>query len=77
MATKRKASPIAKTGARLTKEQKRLSEPTTPPVPHWAKWGPYVAERAWGTVREDYSPDGSAWGVQWRRAVVARCRRRR
>jgi hypothetical protein len=27
----------------------------------WATWGPYVAERAWGTVREDYSPDGTAW----------------
>ena len=28
---------------------------------HWRRWGPYLAERAWGTVREDYSPDGSAW----------------
>ncbi|MEO6323495.1 MAG: glucosidase [Thermoanaerobaculia bacterium] len=28
---------------------------------NWKRWGPYVAERAWGTVREDYSPDGSAW----------------
>ena len=27
----------------------------------WRRWGPYVAERAWGTVREDYSPDGDAW----------------
>ncbi len=27
----------------------------------WRKWGPYLSERAWGTVREDYSPDGSAW----------------
>ncbi len=27
----------------------------------WRKWGPYLAERAWGTVREDYSPDGEAW----------------
>ncbi|MDE2126466.1 MAG: glucosidase [Armatimonadetes bacterium] len=27
----------------------------------WRLWGPYLAERAWGTVREDYSPDGSAW----------------
>ncbi len=27
----------------------------------WKRWGPYVSERAWGTVREDYSPDGSAW----------------
>jgi hypothetical protein len=28
----------------------------------WRRWGPYVADRAWGTVREDYSPDGDAWG---------------
>jgi hypothetical protein len=27
----------------------------------WRLWGPYVAERQWGTVREDYSPDGDAW----------------
>jgi hypothetical protein len=27
----------------------------------WKKWGPYMTERQWGTVREDYSPDGSAW----------------
>ncbi len=27
----------------------------------WRAWGPYLAERAWGTVREDYSPDGDAW----------------
>ncbi|MCA1794737.1 MAG: hypothetical protein LC660_12890, partial [Desulfobacteraceae bacterium] len=28
---------------------------------NWKKWGPYVSERSWGTVREDYSPYGSAW----------------
>lgn len=28
---------------------------------NWKRWGPYLAERQWGTVREDYSPDGSAW----------------
>ena len=27
----------------------------------WRRWGPYLAERQWGTVREDYSPDGTAW----------------
>ena len=27
----------------------------------WKRWGPYVSERAWGTVREDYSPHGTAW----------------
>jgi hypothetical protein len=29
---------------------------------NWRQWGPYLSERAWGTVREDYSPDGNAWG---------------
>ncbi|QYK49605.1 MAG: glucosidase [Phycisphaeraceae bacterium] len=28
----------------------------------WKRWGPYLAERQWGTVREDYSPDGNVWG---------------
>ena len=27
----------------------------------WRRWGPYLSERAWGTVREDYSADGDAW----------------
>ena len=27
----------------------------------WRRWGPYLAERAWGTVREDYSADGTPW----------------
>ena len=45
-----------------SKEQERLREPYTTPVPPWRKWGPYVSERAWGTVREDYSADGNAWG---------------
>jgi mannosylglycerate hydrolase MGH1-like protein len=44
-----------------TKEHQRLAERTSSPVPPWRRWGPYVSERSWGTVREDYSPDGSAW----------------
>jgi hypothetical protein len=28
---------------------------------HWRRWGPYLSDRQWGTVREDYSPDGNAW----------------
>ena len=28
---------------------------------NWKHWGPYLSERAWGTVREDYSPQGTAW----------------
>jgi len=44
-----------------SKEHARLHEPTSSPVAPWRKWGPYVSERAWGTVREDYSPYGTAW----------------
>ncbi|HTG14433.1 MAG TPA: glucosidase, partial [Blastocatellia bacterium] len=43
-----------------TKEHERLSE-RAPGIPPWRRWGPYVSERAWGTVREDYSADGNAW----------------
>jgi hypothetical protein len=38
----------------------RLREARMPKTP-WKKWGPYLAERQWGTVREDYSHDGNAW----------------
>jgi len=38
-------------------EQKRLNEAREKGVP-WKKWGPYLSERQWGTVREDYSTDG-------------------
>jgi hypothetical protein len=41
-------------------EQKRLNEAREKGVP-WKKWGPYLSERQWGTVREDYSNDGNAW----------------
>lgn len=41
-------------------EQKRLNEQREAQVP-WKKWGPYLSERQWGTVREDYSDDGNAW----------------
>ena len=44
-----------------TNEYRRLNEPHTTPIAPWRRWGPYVSERAWGTVREDYSPDGAAW----------------
>ncbi len=37
---------------------------------HWKRWGPYLAERQWGTVREDYSPDGSAWELLPARACA-------
>ena len=41
-------------------EQKRLNEAREEGIP-WKKWGPYLSERQWGTVREDYSADGNAW----------------
>ena len=41
-------------------EQKRLDEAREQEVP-WKQWGPYLSERQWGTVREDYSEDGDAW----------------
>jgi hypothetical protein len=41
-------------------EQKRLNETRELGVP-WKKWGPYLSERQWGTVREDYSSNGDAW----------------
>src|SRR3954470_23269202 len=44
----------------MTHEEIRLEE-TRERRAHWQRWGPYLSERAWGTVREDYSPDGDAW----------------
>ncbi|MBD1392286.1 MGH1-like glycoside hydrolase domain-containing protein [Mucilaginibacter glaciei] len=41
--------------AKLGNEQERLTQTG------WKKWGPYVSDRQWGTVREDYSADGDAW----------------
>jgi hypothetical protein len=41
-------------------ENRRLEETRTQNVP-WRKWGPYLSERQWGTVREDYSENGDAW----------------
>jgi Mannosylglycerate hydrolase MGH1-like glycoside hydrolase domain len=41
-------------------EQKRLNEARETGIP-WKKWGPYLSERQWGTVREDYSENGDAW----------------
>src|ERR1043166_5419166 len=44
-----------------TVEHSRLAEPSTGLVAPWRKWGPYVCDRSWGTVREDYSEYGTAW----------------
>ncbi|HEU4501330.1 MAG TPA: glucosidase [Nitrospira sp.] len=58
MASRRQATPT--TGPSVTAEQQRLQEDARREQ-HWKRWGPYLSERAWGTVREDYSPFGTAW----------------
>src|SRR5215472_15872214 len=59
--TTARATANPQTESEMTAERRRLLE-----VPHgrapWRHWGPYLSERAWGTVREDYSKDGNAWG---------------
>ncbi len=44
----------------MNAEQQRLAAARKPETP-WKKWGPYLSERQWGTVREDYSENGNAW----------------
>lgn len=43
-----------------TQEEIRLQEALHHKA-HWRRWGPYLSDRQWGTVREDYSPNGTAW----------------
>jgi hypothetical protein len=52
---------ISSTSKPWSREHERLLEPYQGFVAPWRKWGPYVSERSWGSVREDYSPDGCAW----------------
>src|SRR6201989_2984732 len=51
--------PATPTNILETIEGQRLA---TPDAERWREWGPYLSERQWGTVREDYSPGGDAWG---------------
>src|SRR3954470_6055829 len=44
----------------MTAEETRLEEARARKK-HWKRWGPYLSERSWGTVREDYSEHGTAW----------------
>jgi hypothetical protein len=44
----------------MTNEERRLAEAHRPTTP-WKKWGPYLSERQWGTVREDYGDGGDTW----------------
>jgi Glycosyl hydrolase family 63 C-terminal domain len=52
--------PAGTSRPRQTAEAGRLEEDARREK-HWKRWGPYLSERAWGTVREDYSADGTAW----------------
>src|SRR5262245_42790250 len=54
------AARTAVTGASDVTAPRRLHEAREAGIP-WKKWGPYLSERQWGTVREDYSLDGNAW----------------
>ncbi len=57
-------------------EQQRMNDCTAKkPGAHWKRWGPYLSERSWGTVREDYSADGAAWDFlphDWARSKAYR-----
>ena len=48
------------TNIQETQERKRLEENLLK-TKYWKRWGPYLSDRQWGTVREDYSADGTAW----------------
>src|SRR6185503_7466882 len=52
-------SPVSDSGP-APAETRRLAEAQARAA-HWKRWGPYLAERQWGTVREDYSSHGTAW----------------
>jgi hypothetical protein len=52
--------PVARASLLATHEYRRLEEDEYEEIP-WRRWGPYLSERQWGTVREDYSADGDAW----------------
>jgi hypothetical protein len=58
MASRRQSAPASHPS--IQAEQQRLDEDAKRQS-HWNRWGPYLSERAWGTVREDYSPHGTAW----------------
>ena len=58
----------------MTPEHERLQQDQQRQV-YWKRWGPYLSERSWGTVREDYSPYGTAWDYlphDWTRSKAFR-----
>jgi hypothetical protein len=52
---------MAKKAHWLTAEHERLGAPDVGGIAPWRRWGPYVSDRSWATVREDYSANGDAW----------------
>jgi len=50
----------SRSSRKLSCEDERVAENESRLI-YWARWGPYLSERQWGTVREDYSPNGDAW----------------
>jgi hypothetical protein len=54
--------PFSEENSPVTQKEKRMQE-ATERTAHWKRWEPYLSERAWGTVREDYSSYGTAWDV--------------
>lgn len=46
---------------KMNAEEQRIKEVSNSTIPPWEAWGPYVSERQWGTVREDYSENGDPW----------------
>jgi hypothetical protein len=58
----------------ITKEDQRLAASAEREV-HWKRWGPYLSERQWGTVREDYSANGDAWNYLTHDAARSRAYR--
>ncbi len=54
------AATASRNNMKKSEEQKRL-DAYRQRESNWKNWGPYLSDRAWGTVREDYSPDGEAW----------------
>ncbi len=61
MAKRKKSKVTELKKPKITHEQERLRE-IADDIGGWRRWGPYLSDRAWATVREDYSDDGNAWG---------------
>src|SRR5215471_16896175 len=55
-----RCTPLERDRMTTSAEHVRLDEARSQTA-HWRRWGPYLSERQWGTVREDYSAGGDAW----------------